>query len=65
MSSHAKEREIDARNLGYLEGRLAVWQELHEYVMEHEQIAARELALSRGPLPTADEVLGILAEPDE
>jgi hypothetical protein len=50
----------DQRNRGYREGRLAVWQELREYLMENEAVAAREVALSDGPLPTADEVRGIL-----
>lgn len=54
----------DARIRGYREGRLAVWQELAEYVQEAETIAERIVAESDGPLPTADEVRGILRAPE-
>jgi hypothetical protein len=48
--------------LGYREGRAAVWAELAEYVHQNREIADRMVALSDGPLPSADDVRGILAE---
>lgn len=52
---------LDARIRGYREGRASVWEELVEYVNEARDNADRIVAETDGPLPTADDVRGILA----